>query len=186
MSLLTPSDYLFPLRFVCLLWLVKLIEPVLFINLAIFGIIPRTIFGLIGIVAAPMIHGNYYHLLANSIPLFVLGTTLFWLYRGVAHAVFFYCYFITNFLVWIFGRPYIHIGASGLLYGIALFLMTIGLFKKDLKSIGISLVVAILYSGMIWGVFPTQPGVSWESHFWGAVVGVCCASVFSKSRYLYR
>jgi membrane associated rhomboid family serine protease len=89
-------------------------------------------------------------------------------------------------LVWIFARSALHIGASGLLYGIALFLMTIGLFRKDARSILVSVLIVFFYSGILWGVLPIYPGVSFESHLTGALVGVGCASAFSKSRYLYE
>lgn len=176
----------FILYFVGLLWLVKLTEIFLNVTFAPFGIFPRTEYGLIGIAAAPLIHGNLPHLLSNSMALLLLGTALFWLYGGVARAVFFYCYFGTGLLVWAFGRPAMHIGASGLLYGIALFLMSIGLFRKDLKSILVSVLVVSFYSGILWGVLPVDPQVSFESHLMGALVGIGCASAFSRSRYLYH
>ncbi len=174
------------LRFAGLLWLVKLVEIFLGISFAGFGIFPRSVSGLLGILLAPLLHGDVIHLLSNTILLLVLGTVMFWLYRGVAVPVFFYCYFVTGLLVWIFGRASIHIGASGLLYGIALFLMTIGLFKKDPKSIFVSVAVVFFYSSILWGVLPVDPRISFESHLMGALVGICCASSFSRSHYLYR
>lgn len=178
------GSLLTPLKFVAFLWLIKLIETAFGISFAYFGIIPRTQSGLLGILFAPLIHGNFFHLISNSIPLLVLGTALFLLYREAAYRVFFYSYFITNALVWAFAfNSYsVHIGASGLVYGIAAFLMTLGLFKKDLKSLAVSIVVAFFYSGIIFGVLPIQPGVSWESHLMGALVGIGSASAYSKKR----
>lgn len=169
-----------PLRLIALMWLVFFIENTFRTSFAGFGILPRSFFGLAGVIAAPLLHGNFYHLLSNTIPLLILGTILFVFYRRVAVQVFFYGYLITNLLVWLFARPFLHIGASGLLYGIAAFLMTIGFFKKDFRSVAISLGVAFFYSSIIWGILPLQPGVSWESHVAGAIVGVGCASAFSK------
>ena len=180
------QNTLFILRFVGLLWLVKLVEIFLGVSFAGFGIFPRSVFGLIGIVLAPLLHGDVIHLLSNTILLLVLGTVMFWLYPGAAVSVFFYCYFLTGLLVWIFGRSSVHIGASGLLYGIALFLMTIGLFRKDLKSIFVSVAVVFFYSSILWGVLPVDPRISFESHLMGALVGIGCASSFSRSHYLYR
>jgi membrane associated rhomboid family serine protease len=177
---------LFILRFVGLLWLVKLVEIFLGISFAGLGIFPRSVFGLTGVLLAPLLHGDVIHLLSNTVLLLVLGTVMFWLYPGVAVSVFFYCYFVTGVLVWIFGRTSIHIGASGLLYGIALFLMTIGLFKKDPKSIFVSVAVVFFYSSILWGVLPVDPRISFESHLMGALVGIGCASSFSRSHYLYR
>jgi membrane associated rhomboid family serine protease len=180
-------SWLIPLRFVAILWLIKLVELGLNVSFAGLGVRPRDPFGLIGILFAPLLHGGMYHLLSNSIPLLILGTALFLLYPTVAYTVFSASYFLTNLLVWTFGRTYsLHIGASGLVYGIALFLMTIGLFKKDVKSLAVSIIVAFFYSGIVIGVLPIMPGVSWESHLMGALVGVGCASALSKSKRLER
>ncbi len=170
----------FILPFVGLLWLIKLSEIFFNVTFAGFGIFPRTDFGLVGILAAPLIHGNVPHLLSNSLALLLLGSVLWWLYRGVAGAVFACCYLGTGLLVWVFGRPAVHIGASGLLYGIALFLMTIGLFRRDARSILVSVLVVFFYSGILWGVLPVDPQVSFESHLLGALVGIGCASAFGR------
>ena len=180
-------SWLIPLRFVALLWLIMLIEITFGISFAGFGIRPRDTFGMVGILLAPLLHGNFYHLLSNTIPLIILGTALFLLYPSVAYTVFSACYFLTNGLVWLIARSSsIHIGASGLVYGIAFFLMTIGLFKKDFKSLAVSIVVAFFYSGIALGVLPIVPGVSWESHLMGALVGIGCASALSKKKRLER
>ena len=178
---LPARSWLIPLRFVGMLWLIRATETVLHVSVAGLGVYPRTLFGLVGVVFAPLIHGDWMHLVSNSVPLLVLGTALFLLYPGVAYTVFGLSYFLTGTLVWVFGRPSLHIGASGLLYGIAFFLMTIGLFRKDAKSVAVSLVVAFFYSGIIFGVLPVFPGVSWESHLLGALVGVGCAARYSRS-----
>jgi membrane associated rhomboid family serine protease len=180
-------SWLIPLRFVAFLWLIKVVELLFGLSFAGFGIQPGSTFGLIGVLLAPLIHGNVYHLLSNSIPLIILGTALFLLYPTVAYTVFTASYFLTGFLVWLIAPANsIHIGASGLLYGIAFFLMTIGLFKKDVKSLAVSIVVAFFYSGIIFGVLPVMPGVSWQSHLMGALVGIGCASAFSKNKRLDR
>ncbi|MBC7920777.1 MAG: rhomboid family intramembrane serine protease [Ferruginibacter sp.] len=168
------------------MWLIKAVEAILGVSFANFGLYPRHASGLVGVLLAPLIHGDVYHLLSNSIPLLILGTALFLLYPTVAYPVFFAGYFLTDLLVWGFARPSIHIGASGLLYAVAAFLMTIGLFKKDFKSLAVSLIVAFFYSSIIFGVLPIVPGVSWESHLMGALVGIGCASSFSRSRLLDR
>jgi membrane associated rhomboid family serine protease len=175
------------LRFVALLWLIMLVETTFRISLAGFGIQPRDTFGLVGILLAPLLHGNFYHLLSNTIPLIILGTALFLLYPSVAYTVFSACYFFTNALVWLVARSNtVHIGASGLVYGIAFFLMTIGLFKKDFKSLAVSIIVAFFYSGIALGVLPIVPGVSWESHLMGALVGIGSASALTKNKRLDR
>ncbi len=152
-------------------------------QLSVFGIQPLTFFGLIGIFTAPMLHGGLGHLLSNTIPLLFLGTVLFFFYSSIAGRVFFRAYFWTNILVWIFGRSESnHIGASGVVYGIAFFLIFFGIFRRDLTSIIISVVVVLMYGSVIYGVIPTDPRVSWESHLGGALVGIYTAIEFGKQK----
>jgi len=169
-----------PIRFIFIIWLVYAIGLLLPFDLAILGIYPRSFQGMTGILLAPLIHGSMFHLISNTLPLLFLGIVLFLFYDRIARKVFFQCYFFTNILVWIFARPSLHIGASGLVYGLASFLIFFGVFRKDIRSIVISLVILILYGGMVYGIFPQQPGVSWESHLMGALVGLTTASQLSK------
>lgn len=172
----------FLFRFVFLMWVVFTLQTVLGINFPAYGILPRTTHGLIGIVTAPFIHGNSVHILSNTIPLLFLGWALFFFYEAIARQVFIICYLATDSLVWIFARPSIHIGASGLIYGIACFLIFTGFFKKDFKSILISAVIIFFYGGMVYGLLPNQPGISWESHLIGAIVGGYTAMYFVKKK----
>jgi len=169
-----------PIRFVFILWAVYAIGLILPFDLAVLGIYPRSFQGMIGILFAPLIHGNMLHLISNTLPLLFLGIILFLFYDRIANKVFFQCYFFTNILVWIFARPSLHIGASGLVYGLASFLIFFGMFRKDFKSIVISLIILVLYGGLVYGIFPQQPGVSWESHLMGALVGLTTASQLAK------
>jgi len=169
-----------PLRFVFIIWASFALSLILSFDMAILGIYPRTFHGMIGILLAPMVHGSLLHLISNTLPLLFLGVVLFLFYDKIAKRVFFQCYFFTNILVWIFARPSLHIGASGLVYGIASFLIFFGLFRKDVKSMIISIVILLLYGGLVYGIFPQQPGVSWESHLMGALVGLITASQLSK------
>ncbi len=165
-----------PFRLVFIMWLVFSVEFFTGINLGHLGIRPRTLTGLIGIFTAPMIHGSLTHLISNTIPLLFLGSTLFFFYGRIAGIVFFRCYIITNILVWVLSpRISYHIGASGLIYGLSAFLIAFGLMRKEFRSLVISLVVFIMYGGIFYGVFPTDPGISWESHLSGAIVGVATA-----------
>jgi len=169
-----------PARLVFIMWLVFTVGKFFHLNLTIFGILPREPIGLIGIFTAPLIHGNALHIISNTIPLLVLGGVLYFFYEDLAPKVFVSCYFITNILVWIIGRKSLHIGASGLVYGIASFLIFYGFFKKDLKSLIISIIILFLYSGMVYGLIPDQPHISWESHLSGALVGFVLA--YSSAR----
>jgi membrane associated rhomboid family serine protease len=152
------------------------------INFGIFGIEPRTFIGLIGIFTAPLIHGDFVHLLSNTIPMLFLGSVLFFFYPRIGGQIFFRAYFYTNILVWLFARPANHIGASGVVYALAFFLIFFGIFRRDFTSIFISVVVLLLYGGIFYGVLPTDPRVSWESHFAGAFVGIASAITYGKKK----
>lgn len=171
-----------PFRVVFFMWLVFFLEFRYGWNLSEFGIQPRTIPGLVGIITAPLIHGNLSHLVSNTIPLIFLGSTLFFFYPSIGKVVFFRTYFWTNILVWLFARPANHIGASGVVYSLAFFLIFFGFFRRDFLSLLISVLTLFLYGGVFYGVLPTDPRVSWESHFAGALVGITSAVTFSTKR----
>ena len=169
-----------PLRMTFLMWLTYSVELYLRFDLGFLGIYPRKLSGLIGVLTAPMIHSDVLHLASNTFPLIFLGSTLYLFYDQIARYVFFQCYVFPGFLVWVFGRSSYHVGASGLIYGLAFFLISYGLFRKDFKSLLISFVVILLYGGLIYGILPVSTGVSWESHLMGAIVGVATAGVYGK------
>lgn len=172
-----------PLRMVFIMWAVFFIDPFLpFIDFRAFGIYPRTLSGTIGIFTAPLIHGNLPHLISNTLPLLLLGTVLYFFYSRLANAVFFGIYLVSNLLVWLLARPSIHIGASGLIYGLAGFLIFFGIFRKDLKSLFISIIITLFYGGLVYGIFPNQPGISWESHLLGGLTGAFFAMQYAKAR----
>ncbi len=174
------SSLLPPFRLTFIMWLVFAFEANLSLDLGFLGIYPRTTRGLIGILTSPMVHGSLVHILSNTFPLLFLGVALYYFYDRIASRVFLQCYLFTGMLVWVFARPVYHIGASGLIYGLAFFMISFGIFRKDLKSILLSVVVVVLYGGIIYGIFPVQNGVSWESHLMGAVVGVVTSYTLSR------
>jgi membrane associated rhomboid family serine protease len=140
------------------------------------GIKPRTAFGLIGIPFAPLLHGGFFHLFSNTVPLFVLLLLLTTFYENKAIGIIAVSVVLGGSMVWIFGRGnYVHVGASGLIYSIAAFMMVNGFIEKNMKSLLLSIVVIFLYGGLIWGVFPTHFWVSWEGHLFGAIAGIVCA-----------
>ena len=173
-----PLSFIVPSRMLFLMWLIFFIELNFGINLAIFGILPREAIGLLGILFAPLLHGSLLHLVSNTLPLLFLGITLYYFYGKIARNVFLMSYFLTGTLVWLFGRTSFHIGASGLIYGIASFLFFSGIVRAEFKSLVISLAVVLTYGGLVWGVLPTLPGVSWESHLFGALVGGAAAYIY--------
>lgn len=161
--------------FVGLLWLIHVTSVVLDLDLTFLGLHPLKAKGLIGILTAPLIHGDFSHLAANSIPLIILGGLLFYFYRDIAWKVFFLSYFLSNFWIWFGARQAWHIGASGLVYAFAAFLFVSGIVRRDVRLSAISLLVSFLYGSMVWGIFPLVPRVSWESHLMGAIAGVVLA-----------
>jgi len=165
------------------MWLVFTLEFLYGIDLGWLGIRPRTLTGLIGIFTAPMIHGNLTHLISNTIPLLFLGSVLFYFFPRIAGTVFFRCYIYTNVLVWIFSpRVSYHIGASGLIYGLSAFLIFFGFMRKEFWSLIISILVFLFYGGIFYGILPTDPGISWESHLSGAIVGIASAIDLKNSK----
>ncbi|MBX9850242.1 MAG: rhomboid family intramembrane serine protease [Cytophagaceae bacterium] len=174
----------YPILFVMLLWIIKYYEILYKIKLTQFGILPRDFIGLRGVIVAPLIHGDMYHLFSNSLPLIILGVIIFSFYRRIAFPVFFIIYFFSNILVWLIatGKGY-HLGASGLIYGFVSFLFFSGIFRTDKKSMLLSLFVVLVYGGLIWGLFPLQDGVSWESHFFGAIIGGVSAFAYRKKDF---
>ncbi len=161
-----------PFRLVFLMWLVFSVEVFYNYDFSWLGIMPRTLLGLIGIFTAPLIHGSLTHLVSNTVPLLFLGSTLFFFYDRIAGTVFTRCYFITNILVWLFSpRVSYHIGASGLIYGLSTFLIIFGFIRREIVSLLVSIGIFLIYGGIFYGVLPSDPGISWESHLAGAIVG---------------
>lgn len=166
---------IFPLFFVFIIWTVKISEVLLRQDFAFLGIYPLKLKGLVGIIMAPLIHSDFEHLIANSIPILILGTGVFYFYNRIAYKVFFLSYFMANIWIWFGARQAYHIGASGLVYSFAAFLFFSGVIRKNIRLMAISLLVVFLYGSMIWGVLPIQPHISWESHLMGAIAGAILA-----------
>ncbi len=163
------------------LWLIKLVEYEYKLDFSPFGNIPGDPDGLMGILFSPLIHSNFGHLAANTLPLFVLTFSLFFFYRKSAYVIFLLIYLFSGIFVWLGARPAIHIGASGLIYGLAAFLFLSGVISRNISLLTISLIVALLYGSLFWGIFPIKPEISWESHFGGAVSGFVLAVLFRHS-----
>jgi len=168
------------LVFIGLLWLIGVADAVLHLQIARFGIFPREPDGLRGLLFAPLIHGSWLHLLTNTLPLFILGTAILYGYPNASKIALPMIYLLSGLGVWIFARSSYHIGSSGLAYGMMFFVFVIGVLRRDRLSIVLSLIVFFLYGGMIWGVFPQRQNISFESHFFGAAVGVIMAFLLRK------
>ena len=171
---------LFQFTFVVLIWLIHLTQGFLETSWAHYSVLPRTIHGLIGIIATPLLHADFTHLMGNTVPLLILGVLLWQNYKEIAGKVFWLIYFTNGILLWLFARDSFHLGASGVVYGLAFFLFFSGFIRKIPRLTMISFLLIFLYGSMVWGIFPFDPTVSWEWHLYGALVGIILAFVLRK------
>ena len=169
---------------VILFWIIEIADYAIFNgSLDQFGIKPRNTGALWGILLAPLLHGGFGHLAANTIPFVTLGwltmlqeTSDFYIVSALSAV-------IGGIGVWIFGAPNsVHIGASILIYGYLGFLLLRGYFQKNFPSIALSVFVGVIYGGLVWGVFPSQIGVSWQGHLFGFVGGAIAAKMIAKEK----
>jgi len=179
------NSLIIPGIFIVVMWLVKIFEVTFNIDLEIYGLSPLTLKGLPGIIFAPFLHANFSHLSANTLPFFFLGGMLFYFYRPIAWKIFWQIWMVTGLWVWFFARgDSIHVGASGVVYGLASFLFLSGIIRRDNRLMAITLLIAFLYGGLVWGIFPQlfphQP-ISWESHLMGLLAGILLAIYYRKS-----
>jgi membrane associated rhomboid family serine protease len=170
----------FPSLFIGLLWAVKITESLSGADFGYLGLLPLDLKGARGILFFPFIHGSWQHLINNTIPVFVLTWALFYFYRTIAFKVFFLVFFIHGFWLWFLGRNAIHIGASGIIYGLGSFIFVSGIIRKNTHLLAISLLVAFLYGGMVWGIFPLEEFISWEGHLTGLIAGVILAFYYKN------
>ncbi|MFN4122013.1 MAG: rhomboid family intramembrane serine protease [Flavobacteriales bacterium] len=165
---------------VLLLWIIKLLEWNLGTSFRMLANLPRNLSHIQGIITEPLVHGDFDHLISNSIPLFLLVWATLYFYRNIAGRVIALIWITTGLGVWLLARENYHIGASGIVYGLAAFHAFSGILRRDMRLMAISLLVVFLYGGMIWGVFPVFYKMSWESHLLGALSGAAVAIAFRK------
>lgn len=151
------------------LWWVDYTEPS--VNLKYWGTRPRSVQGLIGIVTTPFLHGSFDHIKGNSLSFLSLSTFLIFFYRSIAFKVMGWLYIGSGVLLWLIAVGGNHIGASGVIYGLASFLFLSGVVRKNPLLLRVSLAVAFLYGSIIWWILPIDPTISWEGHLAGALVG---------------
>jgi len=178
------GSLIIPLILTAMMWTVMIIEVSLGINLNHYGLIPHTLQGLIGIFTFPFLHGSWEHLMANSVPIIVLGTALFYFYPTLAHRVLLVSYIASGLLTWCLGNPSTtHVGASALIYSLNLFLIVSGFIRGNRQLTVISLIMVFLYGSFIWGMIPSlarPQNISWEGHLSGAIIGVVLALLLRK------
>jgi membrane associated rhomboid family serine protease len=163
---------------VLLIWVIHIIKVAGNFHWGRFGVFPRELDGIAGIFFAPLIHGDFQHLLSNSVPLFFLTSMILFFYKRVAVISLLLLYFITGLLVWLFARQVYHIGASGVVYAMVSFVFWNGVFRKNLKSVVLALVIVVMYGSYFVGIVPNQPGISWESHLLGGLTGIVVSFIF--------
>jgi len=163
---------------VMVLWIIKLLEINLSTDFRFLANLPRHWSHFHGIITEPLVHGDFNHLISNSIPLFLLLSGTLYFYRNIAWKVVGFIWVLTGLGVWLVARENFHIGASGVVYGLAAFHALSGILRKDMRLMAISLLVVFLYGGMVWGVLPIFYKLSWESHLMGAISGLAVAIAY--------
>ncbi len=169
-----------PLSFVFLLWFVFWIETNFKIDFSSYGIYPRTISGLKGVLFSPFIHGSLSHLYNNSIPLLVLGASLLFFYKPISVRVLLFGWIMGGLLTWLVAREAYHIGASLLIYMLVSFIFFTGILSKHFRLVALSLLVVFIYGSMMWYVFPIEEKISWEGHLSGFISGLILALIYGK------
>lgn len=176
--------FIYSLFLVSILWIIQWADSLFTVDFYKWGLLPRTVEGLKGIIFMPLLHSQHdiHHVLNNSVTLFLLLAVMIYYYRDIALKVFLLTWVMTGFLVWVYAenRGAYHIGMSGVIYGLLGFLFTSGVLRKYLPLQAISLFIVFIYGNMIWGIFPLRASVSWEGHFMGLIAGVILAFVFRK------
>ena len=175
----------YPVLFVILLWIIFGIQNHYHLPWVKWGVLPREAAGLPGIVTSVLIHGDFGHLASNTLPLLALGAMMFYFYKKIALPSILWIWLISGLWLWIGGRnndtyPMYHIGASTLIYGLATFLFFSGVFRRHLRLMVVSALVVFLYGGIVWGVLPIQPEISFEGHLFGAIAGILVAYNYRK------
>ncbi|SDE18544.1 rhomboid family intramembrane serine protease [Nocardioides lianchengensis] len=169
--------------FVVVLWVLEIVDSVADHRLDQYGVRPRDAEGLLGIAFAPLLHGGWGHLEANTVPVVVLGFLV--LATGIARglAATGVIWVVGGLGTWLVAPSYtVHIGASVLIFGWMTYLLVRGVLNRSLAEVLIGLGVLVIWGGLLWGVLPGDPGVSWQGHLFGAVGGVVAAWVLRPDR----
>ena len=166
------------LALVVAIWAIKLLELTFDLRLYQVGLYPMRPSGLVGILTAPLIHGSIEHTVSNTLPLLLLGTALHYAYPKSRWWVVAMIWIGSGIGTWIWGRPSYHFGASGLTHGLMFFIFLAGLFRRDSRSVVMAMLAFYMYGSMVWGIFPREPGISFELHLYGAIMGVIAALIF--------
>jgi len=165
---------------VAIIWVVHLAFFLLGMNVGYYGIFPMRVYGLKGILFAPLLHANFPHLISNTVPLFVLMAMVYFFYRKIATKSLILIYLLSGSAVWLIAQSGPHVGASGVIYGLVALVFWLGLFRRNVRSIALSLIVLFYYGSLFLGILPGQEGISWEGHLFGALSGILAAYLFRR------
>lgn len=177
------NSFVIPVAFVVLIWAVKAVEEMFGLDFSFLGIQPLKKEGIPGIFLFHFIHGNWEHLLANTLPIIVLGAMLYYFYRTIASKVWLLLMLLTGAFTWCIAGGGCHVGASALIYGMAFFLMVSGFIRRNKSLIVVSFLVILLYGSLVWGLFPkyaAENNISWEGHFAGFLFGIILAVYYRE------
>lgn len=163
---------LYPLLFVFVMWLVYWFELRFGVDFTTWGVKPRTVSGLRGVLFSPFVHSGALHLWHNTVPTIVLSAALFYFYKNISWRVLLWILILSGLGTWMIGRSSFHIGMSGMIYGLASFLFFKGIRAKHFRLIALSLLVVFLYGSLVWGTLPLDAKISWEGHLSGFVTGM--------------
>lgn len=163
-----------------IMWLTFFADNYFNLNLWRFGLFPRKLHGLTGILTMPLIHGDIGHIINNSVPVIVLTTFLYHFYNQFFKRVLILLWVTSGLWTWVFARPSYHIGASAIIYGLAAFIFFAGTILKEKRHVAVSLLIVFLYGSIVWGIFPIDVQQSWEGHLTGFLAGITLAFFYRK------
>lgn len=166
---------------IVLMWVIQMVQSLFWTGIGRYGILPRDVHGLVGILFAPWIHHGWWHLVGNSIPFLVLGTLIQFKNTVIFWEATLLITIISGFGTWLLGSPGYHAGASGLVLGYWSFLIADAWFQRSLKAILMGSVTLILYSGFIYVLFHVRPDISWSGHLSGVMAGIVVAKLYANS-----
>ncbi|NVJ61658.1 MAG: rhomboid family intramembrane serine protease [Gammaproteobacteria bacterium] len=166
--------------FIVFLWVIKAAEELFHFSLHSLGVYPGKLEGLIGVLTAPLIHGDWEHLANNSFSMILLGALTIYGYVNSTYRAIGVIWIVSGVGVWLLGRESYHFGASGLTHGLFYFLFIAAILRRDKRSIALMLVAVFMYGSMVLGVLPWDPKISFEAHLFGAIGGGLGAFWFAR------
>lgn len=174
------------LAFIAVLWIIRLLDVGLDLDLYRLGVYPGDPAHLSGILTAPLIHGSWSHLVNNTLSVLILGTLFLYGYPRSSLKTLIIIWLLSGLGVWLFARPSFHFGASGLTHGALFYLFVAGLLRRDKRSLALMMAAFFVYGGMLLTILPREQGISFESHLFGALPAVLCAFLFQHQDPKYQ